>query len=116
VHLPGIYVDKVVLGERYEKRIANLTVSGGPAKTKKKNADVRERIAARAAKELQGNIYANLGVGIPTLIPSFLGPDSQVILQSENGLLGMVSFDSHGYTRPNSYRALIPHLKTWTPI
>ncbi len=92
VHLPGIYVDRVIVGDRFEKRIANLTVSGGGAdKPKKKNAGIREKIAARAAKELQGNIYANLGVGIPTLIPSFLGPDSPVILQSENGLLGMVT-------------------------
>ncbi len=114
VHLPGIYVDKIVVGERFEKRIANLTVSGGPVKAKK-NTDVRERIAARAAKELQGNIYANLGVGIPTLIPSFLGPDSQVILQSENGLLGMVRACSLLLSLTFS-RVRIRRRKTWIRI
>lgn len=78
VHLPGIYVDKIVVGEKFEKRIANLSVSGGGCFTrwqsyfsqvlseskqpsKKKNADVRERIAARAALELEGVGFANLG-------------------------------------------------------
>jgi 3-oxoacid CoA-transferase B subunit len=51
--------------------------------------DVRARIAARAAQELQPGDVVNLGVGIPTLIPDFLGRDTEVFLHSENGLLGV---------------------------
>lgn len=47
------------------------------------------RIAKRIAKELHAGSVVNLGVGIPSLIQNYLNPDSQVYLQSENGLLGM---------------------------
>jgi 3-oxoacid CoA-transferase B subunit len=51
--------------------------------------NVKEQIAARAALELQLGDVVNLGIGIPNLIPGFLGADSEVYLQSENGLLGV---------------------------
>lgn len=47
------------------------------------------RIAKRIAQELHAGSVVNLGVGIPSLIQNYLNPDSQVYLQSENGLLGM---------------------------
>lgn len=50
--------------------------------------DVREKIARRAAKEIQNGDYVNLGIGIPTLVANYIG-DKQVVLQSENGLLGI---------------------------
>lgn len=50
--------------------------------------DVRERIARRAAQEICDGDYVNLGIGIPTLVAQFIG-DKRVILQSENGLLGI---------------------------
>lgn len=52
-------------------------------------SDVKTRIAARAALELRAGEVANLGIGIPNLIPGLLRPDSGVVLQTENGLLGV---------------------------
>ena len=51
--------------------------------------DVKARIAARAAEELRPGEVVNLGIGIPNLIPGFLGPDTEVYLHTENGLLGV---------------------------
>ncbi|MFD0715861.1 CoA transferase subunit B [Paenibacillus sp. GCM10027626] len=50
---------------------------------------IRQRIARRAEKELQDGDYVNLGIGIPTLIANYIGENKRVVLQSENGLLGI---------------------------
>lgn len=53
------------------------------------SADVKGRIAERAARELRAGEVVNLGIGIPNLIPGYLGPDTEVFLHTENGLLGV---------------------------
>lgn len=52
----------------------------------------KEQIAMRIAKEIQNNTYVNLGIGIPTLVANYIPEGFNVVLQSENGILGMGPF------------------------
>ena len=96
VDLPGIFVDRIVPATA-PKLVEILKLSSPPSSPVSSSASStandaqarRERIARRTAKELKEGYYVNLGVGIPTLAPSFLPPDRKVWLQSENGILGM---------------------------
>lgn len=93
VHLPGIYIDRIVPAT-VDKIIELRKTRPGPGQevAKEKDSDGkrrRELIARRAAQELKHGYYVNLGVGMPTLAPSYLPKGRQVWIQSENGIMGM---------------------------
>lgn len=65
----------------------------------------KNQIAQRIAKELKDGFYVNLGIGIPTLVVNYIPPGINVVLQSENGLLGMGPFPVEGEEDPDLINA-----------
>ncbi|MBP1672603.1 MAG: 3-oxoacid CoA-transferase, subunit [Bacteroidetes bacterium] len=66
---------------------------------------VREVIAKRVAKELKDGNVVNLGIGLPTLVPNYLPKDVELVLQSENGMLGMGPTPEAGFEDENLLNA-----------
>ncbi|XP_067937912.1 succinyl-CoA:3-ketoacid coenzyme A transferase 1, mitochondrial-like [Watersipora subatra] len=98
IHLPSIYVKRVIKGSGYEKRIEKLklTRESSDGHSKSEGEKRRERIVKRAALEFKDNMYANLGIGMPMLSSNYVPPGIRLTLQSENGVLGLGPFPLAG--------------------
>ena len=100
IHVPGIYVQRIFQGKNYEKRIEQRTISQKTStltnELPKKIQNIigldKNQIAQRIARELKDGYYVNLGIGIPTLVANYIPKNMNVVLQSENGLLGIGPF------------------------
>lgn len=111
IHLPHIFVQRLIKGSDYIKPIEYRTTAkkgaGGASSDifKGESGEKRKRIAQRAAKNIKDGMYINLGIGIPTLATNFINPEITVTFQSENGILGLGEFPDEDDVDPDLINA-----------
>ena len=111
IHLPHIYVQRLIKGTDYLKPVENRTFAqegqtGASSDIFKGEAgERRKRIAQRAARNIVDGMYINLGIGIPTLATNFIPEGMHVTFQSENGILGLGEFPAEADIDPDLINA-----------
>ncbi|MEA5405826.1 3-oxoacid CoA-transferase [Arcicella sp. DC2W] len=113
IHTPGIYVQRIFQGENYQKRIEQRTISIPTSTAKEEKTTAvstakgldKNQIAKRIAHEIKDGDYVNLGIGIPTLVANYIPENISVVLQSENGLLGIGPFPTEEAIDPDLINA-----------
>ncbi|KAF2028135.1 hypothetical protein EK21DRAFT_102085 [Setomelanomma holmii] len=112
IHLQGIYVKRVIKSTE-PKQIERKVFWKSPEEQKKalleggstEASQKRERIIKRAAQELKDGMYVNLGIGMPLAAPAFLPEGTEIVLESENGILGMGRYPKPGEEDPDLINA-----------
>ncbi|KAL3076089.1 hypothetical protein niasHT_034153 [Heterodera trifolii] len=121
IHVPSVYTHRIVHGgKNYRKPFEKLVIRDGYGNTtvekqlaNNKNGDensngqnAREVIARRASMEFEDGMYVNLGIGIPTLCPSYISDKSiKVCIHAENGMLGVGQYPMAGEQDPDYVNA-----------
>ncbi len=112
IHTPGNYVDRILVSQQLEKPIEQLTLAGKVSV--KGFSPAREWQARRISREFKNGMYANLGIGMPTLVANYIPDDVTVTLHAENGLLGVGPFPVEGQQDPDLINAGKQTI-TWLP-
>lgn len=111
VHLPGIYVHRIIKStspkdiEILTEKKSETSKADQEFKGANPHNSPRVRIVKRASKEFVDGQFVNLGIGMPTLAPSYLPESIHVNLQSENGILGLGDYPNQGEADPDLINA-----------